>query len=222
MPTASRLENRGPGLPAYLCRLWAGLQCGVGGGVVILAWFILYSLTRREYWWSRFNVAGGLFYGPEVYHSGISRATLSGAAVLLFYYCLAGALFGWLADSASRLRTLLRAALSVGLLHGFASVCLWPAMGVFAPLWFTWKTTLPADLILLLALTRFPLFYSRLAEFHTTQIRPPAGPPASGVEPIESQPESPAADPPFPRPLGAGRLPFMRPSIVLGRLDPLE
>ena len=179
-----------------MCRLWAGLQCGVGGGVLILAWFILHSLARREYWWSRFNVAGGLFYGPEVYHSGLSRATLSGAAALLFYYCVAGICFGWLADPASRLRTLLRAALWAGLLHAFASFCVWPAMGVFAPLWFAWKTTLPADLLLLLALARFPIHYRRLAEFHGAG----AGPPASMVEPIELQPETSSADPPIPGP----------------------
>jgi len=172
----------------------------VSGGAVILAWFTLHSLLRKEHWWSRFNVAGGLFYGPEVYRSGLSRATLSGAAVLLFYYCLAGALFGWLADPASRVRTLLRAALWVGLLHWFASVCLWPAMGVFAALWFPWRTMLPADLILLLALAKFPLYYSRLAEFHGTGVRPLAGPPASAVQPIESQPEPPAAGPPLPGP----------------------
>lgn len=183
-----------------MCRLWAGLQCGVGGGALILAWFILHAITRKEYWWSRFNVAGGLFYGPEVYHSGLSRATLSGAAVLLFYYCLAGAFFGWLADPASRLRTLLRAALFVGLLHGFASFCLWPAMGVFAPSWFSWKMMLPADLILLLALARFPLYYRQLADFCGPGVRPPSGPPASVVKPIESPPETPTAGPPFPDP----------------------
>ena len=101
--------------------------------MLILGWFILHSLLRKEYWWSRFNVAGGLFYGPEVYHSGLGRATLSGAAVLLLYYCLAGMVFGWLADPASRLRTLLRAALSAGLLHAFASFCLWPAMALAMP-----------------------------------------------------------------------------------------
>jgi hypothetical protein len=196
MPTAALPENRGPGLSATWCRLWAGLQCGVGGGVLILGWFILHSLLRKEYWWSRFNVAGGLFYGPEVYHSGLGRATLSGAAVLLLYYCLAGMVFGWLADPASRLRTLLRAALSAGLLHAFASFCLWPAMGLFAPLWFAWKTTLPADLILLLALARFPIYYSRLADYHGAA----TGPLASAIQPIESQPQTPATDPSIPDP----------------------
>ena len=189
-------QNRGPGLSAAWCRLWAGLQCGVSGGVLILGWFILDSLARKEYLWCRFNVAGGLFYGPEVYHSGLSRATLSGAALLLFYYCLAGLVFGWLADPVSRLRSLLRAVLSAGLLHAFASFCLWPAMGVFAPLWFGWKTTLPADLLLLLALARFPIYYRQLAEFHGAG----AGPPASVAEPIEAQPETPAAAAPIPGP----------------------
>jgi len=196
MPPRALPVNRGPDLSASWCRLWAGLQCGVGGGVLILVWFILNSLARKEYWWSRFNVAGGLFYGPEVYHSGLSRATLSGAALLLLYYCLAGMVFGWLADPASRLRTMLRAALSVALLHAFASFCLWPAMGAFAPLWFGWKTTLPADLLLLLALARFPIFYSQLAEFHGAG----EGPPAGLMEPIGSPLETPATDPPIPGP----------------------
>ena len=118
------------------------MECGVGGGVLILAWFTLRSVARKEYWWSRFNVAGGLFYGPDVYSSGLSRCTLSGAALLLLFYCLAGVVFGALAQRASRLPILLRAALFVALLHAFAFYCLWPAMGAFAASWFPWQTTL--------------------------------------------------------------------------------
>src|SRR5208283_2995754 len=76
----------------------------------------------------------------------------------------AGALFGLLADPSSGRRTLARALLYVGLLHGFESYFLWPSMGLFAALWFPWGVTLPADLILLLALARFTLFYGRLKE----------------------------------------------------------
>lgn len=196
MPTASLAENRRPDLPDSLCRLWAGLECGVGGGVLILAWFVLHALARKELWWSKFNVAGGLFYGPQVYHSGLSRATLSGAAALLLFYCLAGALFGWLANPFTLRRTMLLALVYIGLLHGFASFRLWPSMGPFAPLWFPWSVTLPADLMLLLALSRFPLCYRRLAEAFRTPAQPPPGPAARPAEPAAAQPAMPAADAP--------------------------
>jgi len=165
----------------------------------------------------RFNVAGGLFYGPEVYHSGLSRATLSGAAALLFYYCVAGICFGWLADPASRLRTLLRAATVGRPAARVASFCVWPAMGVFAPLWFAWKTTLPADLLLLLALARFPIHYRRLAEFHGAgRGRRRAWWNRSNYSPKRLPPtlrfQAPRRE----------RFPLLRPSIVLGCFNPLE
>ncbi len=199
MPTAALAENRRPGLAAFLVRLWAGLECGVAGGVLILAWFALHALARREPWWSRFNVAGGWFYGPQIYHSGLSRATLAGAAALLLFYCLAGALFGLLADPSSGRRTLARALLCVGLLHGFASYSLWPSMGLFAALWFPWGVTLPADLILLIALSRFTLFYGRLTEVGGA-VAQPLPRPARPAEPAGTPPETPVADAPSPGP----------------------
>jgi len=198
MPTSFSPEERGPALPVSLCRVVAGLQCGVMGGALILVWFVIQSLLSREFWWTRFNVAGGLFYGNTVYHSGLSRATLSGAALLLLYYCLAGMLFGALAASVPRIPILLRAALYVSLLHAFASYCLWPAMGVFAASWFAWKTVLPADLLLLLALARFPAYDRRLAVAPDAGIHPvaPAGEP---FEPLPGKPANPLPSPPPPQ-----------------------
>jgi hypothetical protein len=178
-----------------LCRLWAGLECGVGGGALILAWFALHALAHKEQWWSKFNVAGGIFYGPPVYHSGLGRATLAGAAVLLLFYGLAGALFGWLANPASGRRTLGLALLYVGLLHVLESFRLWPSMGLFASLWFPWSATLPADLLLLLALARFPHCYRGLAEDPGSGAQPLPGPLGPAPEPLEPPPETRAAAP---------------------------
>lgn len=162
MRTTPLQAERGQSLPRLLCQLWAGLECGVIAGLTILAWFALHSLVRGEFWWSKFNVAAGWFYDTEVYHAGLGRVTLSGASVVIVFYCLAGALlaFGW--DAFFRRGAFLAVPLYVVGIHLFAAYLFWPSFGPFAKLWYPWTATAPAHFVLFVILMRYPTLYMRL------------------------------------------------------------
>lgn len=145
-----------------MCGLWAGLECGTLAGAITLAWFALHSLTRGEFWWSKFNVAAGWFYDLAVYRAGLSRVTLCGAAVIMLFYGLTGACYGLAWGVPLRARAFLTTALYVVAIHLFAAHFLWPSFGPFARLWFPWQATLPAHVALFAALARYPVLYGRL------------------------------------------------------------
>jgi hypothetical protein len=157
----SQVERR-QGVPLLVCRLWAGLACGVRAGVFSLLWFALHSLMRGEFWWSKFNVAAGWFYETEVYHAGFSRVTLCGASVVILFFCLAGAFYarpwGALIRSRTRMAVLSYAALT----YIVAAHYFWPTFGLFARLWFPWTATVPATIALFVSLARYPAIRARL------------------------------------------------------------
>ncbi len=159
--TPLQAESR-QSLPRPLCQLWAGLECGVLAGLTILAWFALHSLARGEYWWSKFNVAAGWFYDTAVYHAGLGRVTLSGASVVVVFYCLVGASFAFVRDVFLRRRTFLAVPIFVFGIHFLAAYFFWPSFGPFARLWYPWTATAPAHLVLLVILMRYPTLYMRL------------------------------------------------------------
>ena len=159
----SQVERR-QSLPLLLCRLWAGLACGVLAGAAAVAWFVLHSLMRGEFWWSKFNVAAGWFYGTEVYHAGLGRVTLCGASVVVLFFCLAGLCCAWCWNALFRTRTFLTVTLYVVVVYAFAARLVWPSFGPFARLWFPWTATMPAHVVLFAMLIRYPGIYLRLVK----------------------------------------------------------
>jgi hypothetical protein len=162
MRTSLSQAERRHSLPRLVCRLWAGLACGMLAGAVTLGWFVLHSLMRGEFWWSKFNVAAGWFYGTAVYQAGLGRVTLCGASVIVLFYCLAGAGYalGW--QSLFRRRAFLAAAFYAAGVYVLASYFFWPCFGVFARLWFPWTATMPSHFALFAMLVRYPELYARL------------------------------------------------------------
>lgn len=154
--------ERRRGLPPLLCRLWAGLECGMLTGLLILVWFAAHSLFRGEFWWSKYNVAAGWFYGAEVYHAGLGGVTLCGVSLLIVFYCLAGALFAFGWDALFSRRAFLTGSMFVIGLHLVATRLFLPSFGPFARLWYPWTATAPAHFVLFVILMRYPIFYRRL------------------------------------------------------------
>jgi hypothetical protein len=159
--SSSRVERR-QSLPRWVCRLWAGLECGMLAGAVTLAWFALHSLMRGEYWWSKFNLAAGWFYGVVVYHAGLGWVTLCGASVIILFYCAAGACYAWGWAAFFRTRAFVTTAFYVAAVYLLAAYFVWPSFGPFAPLWFPWTATVPAHFVLFATLVRYPELYIRL------------------------------------------------------------
>jgi hypothetical protein len=154
------------GVAGALSRAWAGLACGVSGGGAALAWYALHSALQAEPWWAKFNVAAGPFFGIAVYHMGLSRATLCGAALLMLYYAAIGLGFGLLHGLGLARHAFTAGLLFATLAHLGSQYLFWPRLDPFARSWFTSRATLPAHLCLALALARWPRLRDTLqAEF---------------------------------------------------------
>ena len=161
-------------------RAWAGLECGVWAGALILAWYALHSASRGEFWWVKFNLAAAPFFGQSVFHSGLSRTTAAGAALLIVFYALCGAGFALLVRPATLRPRLLAPALYTVLVHGAVTMSLTPALGPFARHWFTTLAVAVAHLLLFLALVFYPLVWWRL-ELGWRSLTPLAAQPPSGL-----------------------------------------
>lgn len=196
MRTLPLPAERPRGLPRLLCRLWAGLECGVLAGTIILLWFIFHSVVHGEYWWSKFNVAASWFYDLAVYHAGLGRVTLTGASVIIIFYCLASIFFSLVWDSVFRSRGFLAVPFYVVGVHLIASYFFWPSFGPFARLWFPWTATAPAHFVLFAILMRYPILYVRLVNEFGDPGWLPREPLPSPANPVETARPSPSFEAP--------------------------
>src|SRR3984893_7678415 len=99
--------------PSRLLAL-AGIQAGVVGGILLVAYLALDSAWHRRSIWTVPNLLASTFYGESAYQSGFGARTSAGLALLLFLCGALGALFALvLRDHGSRFRITL-----LGLIFG--------------------------------------------------------------------------------------------------------
>lgn len=67
--------------PGAVPSLLAGLESGILGAVLMIAWFALDSIWERQYWWAMLNLWGAGVYHNRVFSMGFGVATLAGASV---------------------------------------------------------------------------------------------------------------------------------------------
>jgi hypothetical protein len=174
------------GLSIALCRIWAGLECGLWGAVALAGWLTLHSLLRGEFWWAKFNVAASVFFGDAVFGMGASRATIAGVALFLVVYSALGALYGLVARTRGFARNLVLATLVAMAWHLVAHRFLWRWVNPFAPPYFPPYSMLAGHLVFGLLLSRFAGRFQAIAGVFIE----PA--PESGAEPREIDlPDSP-------------------------------
>jgi hypothetical protein len=208
-PSAAPERSLPPGWPRAVCRALAGLETGLAAGIVSIATLLLHSVMRGELWWAKLNVAGGLFFGGAVYSMGFGRATLSGLAVLLLLYTLAGVVYGSFAPGRGWLRNLLTGVAFALLLNFLAGRFLWRRFDSFGPVYYPPLATLPAHLIFGILLSRFAgrfrsisfalgdpswTYYLREPVKPSTPV--PAEPPLENEAPAEPPAPSKDLDPP--------------------------
>jgi len=88
--------------------LLAGLQAGMVGVLLMLAWLGLNAAWQQRSFWTAENLMASVFYGTGSIRSGFAGRTLPGLALYLALYSALGALLGLaLRDRLPRLRTLL-------------------------------------------------------------------------------------------------------------------
>lgn len=156
-------ETSQGGASERVCRFIAGLDTGVTSSLLFLCWLIFHSVMREEYWWTKLNVLGGLFYGDAVFEMGFGRASVAGAALVLATYGLLGGVFGLFARTRGVALNLL-VGLGLALLwHGFATRYVWRVVYVFAPHYFPSLGILPGHLMFGLFLSRFSSRFAAVA-----------------------------------------------------------
>ena len=87
--------------PGPVPRLLAGLESGILGAAVMIAWFAMDSLIESQYWWAMLNLWGASVYHNRVFSMGFGMATIAGAATHFFLHGLGGALWSLLAAKIS-------------------------------------------------------------------------------------------------------------------------
>ncbi len=194
MEEESGRGREGGGLSERACRILAGADVGVAGGALVLFWLTFAARMQGEYWWSKWNVAGAVFYGERVYGMGWGRASLAGAAVLLLVYAVLGVLFSFLARPRGVVFNAM-AGLTVALLWHQAGVWLfWPKWGPGVAFYLHPVVMLPANVVFGLALVRFgPRFRSVALILGAAEWAAEFRPAAPAEPPLPEPPPLPAA-----------------------------
>jgi len=185
------------GLPPAACRWLAGVDRGLMAAALALSWFALHGWLRGEFWWSKFNVAGALFYGPAVYSMGCGRATVAGMALLIVLYTLFGVTFTLVARRRGVGGNLIRGVVWALGWHVLTQFGLWRLFDPFGPAYFVVTATLPAHLLAGLSLAMYGprleslerSFGNEAAQAAQSPPVPPSGPPPEG------EPEAPDGEP---------------------------
>jgi hypothetical protein len=142
---------------AALLRLLAGVQVGVTGGLVMLAWFALNSMLQAQRWYAVPNLLGSTFYGDLAFRSGFGKVSVVGGALHLCASGAIGALFGLFAPQGqSGFRVLL-----IGVVTGLAWYYLlfgafWKVVNPMVPLYSSSRSMLVAHVLYGLWLGRWP------------------------------------------------------------------
>jgi hypothetical protein len=158
-------------------RLLAGLDTGVGGGLLALAWYCFHSRLHGEFWWTKLNVAASVFLGGQVFYSGLGKATVIGSAVLIVLYGVAGALAGSVLPVRGGFIVRLASALAAAyVFHLLMEHYGWRMLGPAASRYFPRGATVPAHCLFALSLMRFGRRWRVLNESDISPDLPPESP----------------------------------------------
>ena len=95
--------------------LLAGIEAGVIGGLLMMAWLGLVSLLYGRTVWHPANLIATTFYGEEALRRGFRWATLSGLSLHVVVCVAIAVLFGLLVNRISGRRSVLLLGLAAGL-----------------------------------------------------------------------------------------------------------
>jgi len=153
---------------AVVWRALAGIECGVLGGLAMLACWAAGSLWHRQPPWIVPNILGSLLYHDDVLRGAPGVLTLAGAA---FHISVAGAIglaFGLLAgDARNRLRAALLGVLTALLWYYVAEARFWRPLGELALIYNPPRALLVAHLIYGLVLAGYGRALDRLRDSGT-------------------------------------------------------
>jgi hypothetical protein len=139
--------------------LLAGLEAGMVGALVFLAWMGITAILERRSFWTPENLMASVFYGGAAIRAGLASTTFSGLALYLLLYSLLGALFAAVfRNRLSRLRLTL-AGILFGLGWYFLSFHLiWSSIAPLVTLLHIESTTMWGHAIYGALLARYPVY----------------------------------------------------------------
>ena len=81
-----------------ILRALAGLETGILGAILVLAWFAADAMFQGQHWYAFPNLWSTTFFGADAFHMRLGWATAAGIAFHLAQLGVAGSLFGmiWL------------------------------------------------------------------------------------------------------------------------------
>jgi len=137
--------------------LLAGLQAGLVGVLLMLAWLGVSAVWQQRSFWTAENLMASVFYGTGSIHSGIATRTLPGLALYIAIYCTMGALIGLLLRGRlTRLRTALVCIVLAMIWYYVSFRWLWVRVMPLVALLHAERPTAIGHLIYGLCLGRFP------------------------------------------------------------------
>jgi hypothetical protein len=141
---------------ALECML-AGLQAGMVGTLLMLAWLGVSAAWQQRSFWTAENLMASAFYGTRSIHSGFASRTLPGLALYLVLYSVLGALLALaVRDRATRMRTILLAIFFAMVWYYASFHWMWERVMPLVALLHAERPTAMGHLIYGLWLGRFP------------------------------------------------------------------
>ncbi len=187
-----------PAPPAL--RVLAGLEVGVFGGILMIAWFVLDAWLRHEFVWKVPNLIASSVYGQSVFRRAFGMPAVTGMAIHTIAAGSVGMLFGLAMvrlPGAAR-RTLFAFGASFGW-YWIARAWLWEAISPLLPYYTNPATLFMGHVLFAVSLSRFSSRLERL-QLHVSPgarraavpalLPPPAGE-LSAVEPPVPVAEAP-------------------------------
>lgn len=141
------------------CYLLVGLETGVLGGLLVLAWFALNSMWQGQSVWAVPVWLGSTVYGNSVFRSAFQRVALTGIALQLSTAGIVGALFGLVVREAGNLPRVVLLGLLTGLgWYYVGRMTLWAMWTPAASLQASQESMFVAHLLFGAFLARYPRF----------------------------------------------------------------
>jgi hypothetical protein len=161
-PTATVVE----GPPREPAGAWesvlAGLQAGLVGVLLMLAWLGVSAAWQQRSFWTAENLMASAFYGTRSIHSGFASRTLPGLALYVVLYSLLGALLALaVRDRATRMRTILLAIFFAMVWYYASFHWMWERVMPLVALLHAERPTAIGHVIYGLWLGRFPEYLKR-------------------------------------------------------------
>jgi hypothetical protein len=166
--------NRG-GAISKMYILLAGVESGIVGGTMMLAWLGLVSLWQRQSLWRIPNLLASTFYGEAALRGGFRWSTLSGIAVQLAIAGVLGAAFGLVIGGyRQRFRVMLLGLMAGLTWYYFSFGFAWKRLNPFVTLYSPDDAMIVGHLWLGLGLGYFPAYLDTLRRDAPAEVERPA------------------------------------------------